>query len=121
MPAKRLGGRGYALFAGLFLLCGCMAWLSFFNFGHMNLSFKDWLMHGHAIDVARLCLQQKAIPYTSSLTFQRNHIILGFAHLGFSPTLLLLPWMSTGWFIPVNVCFWFAVGVFLMAMHAWKN
>ena len=90
---------------------GCWFWLYFFGYGHFFLRFEDWPIHGYYLDMTRLGLTQGQIPWIGNWAAHTTDKFLVIPETLMWPQILLLPWLSNGWFVALDVCLVYSVGV----------
>jgi len=111
-PTSRAGSRFIDL--ALVVLTtglGCWFWLYFFGFGRLSLTLEDWPMHGYYLNIGRLSLTHGTLPWVVNWSSQGTDRFLANPETYISPLLLLLPWVSNGWFVALEVCLSFGIGV----------
>jgi len=90
---------------------GCWFWLYFFGYGRFSLSFEDWPIHAYYFDITRSGLIHGQIPWISNWSAHGTDKFLAVPETLVGPQILLLPWLTNGMFVALDVCLLFSAGV----------
>jgi len=90
---------------------GCWFWLYFFGYGRFSLSFEDWPLQAYYLDISRLSVAHGQIPWISNWSAHGTDKFLAVPETLIGPQILLLPWLTNGWFVALQVCLLYSAGV----------
>jgi len=93
------------LFAG-----GMIHWLWFLNYGHMSFNHHDWGKEFIYYSILRHAITSGTMPYHIPLAFQGTNRFLALPETNLSPQIFLLPLMSVGTFLVLNVLLLYSAG-----------
>ncbi|MEI8234787.1 MAG: hypothetical protein WCH57_08890 [Verrucomicrobiota bacterium] len=111
-PPLRRGSR--LLDAAALLLAlglGAWFWLAFFGYGRLALRFEDWPHVAYYLDILRLAVSHGQIPWIGNWDAHGVDKFLAVPETLLAPQIVLLPWLSNGAFVAVEVCLLYAAGV----------
>jgi hypothetical protein len=93
------------MFAG-----GVVHWLLFFHFGKMSFQAHDWQKEYTYYAIIQEAVKTGTLPYHVAIAFQGTNRFLALPETNLSPQILLLPLMSVGRFVLVNVLLLYSAG-----------
>jgi hypothetical protein len=93
------------LFAG-----GLLHWVLFFHYGDIAFSAYDWHKEYTYYSIIKNAIATGRMPYHVDIIFQGTRRFLALPETNLSPQILLLPFMSIGRFVLVNVLILYTAG-----------
>ena len=93
------------MFAG-----GLLHWLLFFHYGKMSFQAHDWQKEYTYYAIIQEAVKTGTLPYHVAIAFQGTNRFLALPETNLSPQILLLPLMSVGRFVLVNVLLLYSAG-----------
>lgn len=94
----------------LIFAAGALHWVFFLNYGRMTFRLHDWGQEFIYYSVIRQAIESGSMPYHMSLRFHETDRFLSIPDTNFTPQVLLLPAMSTGTFILIDLLIFYSLG-----------
>jgi hypothetical protein len=89
---------------------GLFHWYRFFNGGKLSFRVEDWPKEYAYYAVLREAVRSRTLPYHIAGRMQGTDRFLAIPEVNLSPQILLLPYLSTGQFLVVNVALLYTAG-----------
>jgi len=103
---------------------GCLFWLHFFDWGRVVLSFEDWPNQAYYLNISRLAVAHGQAPWIANWSAHGTDKFLSVPEILMGPQILFLPWLSNGWFVTLDVCLLYGLGVWgwraVKKQHSWS-
>jgi hypothetical protein len=95
---------------GLLFAAGALHWVLFLNHGDLSFKVEDWGQEYIFYSVLRQAINSGTIPYHISVRFHETDRFMGIPDTNLAPQVLLLPLMSTGSFVLLDLLLLYALG-----------
>jgi hypothetical protein len=89
---------------------GALHWILFLNYGNLTFKAQDWGKEYIYYSLIQQAISTGQMPYHISVAFHGTPRFLALPEVNLSPQILLLPLMSIGRFILVNIIILYSVG-----------
>ena len=89
---------------------GALHWILFLNYGNLTFKAHDWGKEYIYYSLIRQAISTGRLPYHISVAFHGTPRFLALPEINLSPQILLLPLMSVGRFILVNMIILYSIG-----------
>jgi hypothetical protein len=89
---------------------GLIHWLLFFHYGDISFKAHDWPKEYTYYSIIKEAIETGTMPYHVSIAFHGTNRFLALPETNLSPQILLLPLMTVGRFVLLNMLLLYSVG-----------
>jgi hypothetical protein len=114
MARSQEAGRKYGIATIILLVVmfagGLLHWLLFFHYGNISFKAHDWQKEYTYYAIIQEAVKTGTMPYHVAMAFHGTNRFLALPETNLSPQILLLPLMTVGRFVIVNMALLYSAG-----------
>lgn len=110
-PRRTVTNRAFTYFASLLLYSfGVVHWCVFLNQGYITFQTGDYAKEIYVQSILRQAICERRVPYAVNNSFHGTNRFMALPWVQLTPQVLILPFVSTGEFVVINVLIVYTVG-----------